>query len=93
MRAKLRSAFVAVLVIFATATALAQRGGYRSQSYSGNLPYDGKFQFVRISYPWYGRQGAPWARNGPIASGVVRLASIECDLDLDEVFRDPLGTR
>ncbi len=66
MRAKLsRSALVGVLVIFATATALAQRGGYRSQSYSGNLQYDGKFQFVRISYPWYGRQGAPWAHDYP----------------------------
>ena len=48
MRARrIRSAFVAVLVIFAAATALAQRGGYRSQSYSGNVPYDGKFVFVR----------------------------------------------
>ena len=49
---RLRSALVVVLAVFASATALAQRGGYRSQSYSQNIPYDGKFQFVRISYPW-----------------------------------------
>ena len=67
MRAKLlRSALTVVLVTLACATALAQRGGYRGpQSYSANLPYDGKFQFVRVSYPWYGRQGAPWAHDYP----------------------------
>ena len=45
------------------ATPLAQRG--YSQSYSGNVRYDGKFVFVRLSYPWYGGRGAPWAHDWP----------------------------
>jgi Domain of unknown function (DUF4159) len=55
---------LAVLVtVFGIASPFAQRG-YR-QSYSGNVRYDGKFVFVRLSYPWgYGR-GAPWAHDWP----------------------------
>jgi uncharacterized protein DUF4159 len=45
------------------ATPLAQRG--YSQSYSANVRYDGKFVFVRLSYPWYGGRGAPWAHDWP----------------------------
>ena len=44
--------------VVAIATPLAQRS-YR-QSYSGNVRYDGKFVFIRLSYPWYGGRGAPW---------------------------------
>ena len=54
------AAVVAATVI---ATPLAQRG--YSQSYSGNVRYDGKFTFVRLSYPWYGGRGAPWAHDWP----------------------------
>ena len=48
------SVLVSLLVV---ATPRAQRpfGGGYSQSYSGNVKYDGKFVFVRISYPWSGR--------------------------------------
>ena len=61
-----RSAVVAALWIFVSITALAQRGGYRpTSSYSGNVPYDGKFVFVRVSYPWYGGRLAPWAHDYP----------------------------
>jgi Domain of unknown function (DUF4159) len=49
--------------IAAIATPLAQRS--YSQSYSGNVRYDGKFAFVRLSYPWYGGRGAPWAHGWP----------------------------
>lgn len=61
----------AVLAAMAGAvTTFAQRGGVQrrelsSQSYSGNVRYDGRFVFVRISYPYSGRQGAPWAHDYP----------------------------
>ena len=39
-----RLVIVAALVLAASATMLAQRGGYRSTpTYSGNVPYDGRF--------------------------------------------------
>jgi hypothetical protein len=55
-----------VVVAAAVATLHAQRGygGYRN-SYSGNVRYDGRFVFVRVSYPWYGGRGAPWAHDYP----------------------------
>ncbi len=59
---------VAVVAGFAgVVTAHAQRGGSRpqSQSYTGNVPYDGRFVFVRLSYPWFGRGGARWAHDYP----------------------------
>jgi hypothetical protein len=51
-------------------TVLAQRGGMQrreagGQSYSGNVRYDGRFVFVRISYPYAGRMGAPWSHDYP----------------------------
>lgn len=54
---------VVLVTVFGIASPLAQRG-YR-QSYSGNVRYDGKFVFVRLSYPWYGGRGAPWAHDWP----------------------------
>lgn len=61
-----RLALVAALAVTASVTALAQRGGYRpSSSYAGNVPYDGRFVFVRMSYPWGGRQGPAWAHDYP----------------------------
>ena len=49
----------------ATPRAQRQFGGGYSQSYSGNVKYDGKFVFVRISYPWSRGRGAPWAHDWP----------------------------
>jgi hypothetical protein len=50
-------------------TTLAQRGGYQGGfgSYSANNRYDGKFTFVRISYPDVGfRRGMPpWSHDYP----------------------------
>lgn len=62
----MRLALVVALVVAAGATALAQRGGYRAAStYSGNVPYDGRFVFVRMSYPWGQRQQPAWAHDYP----------------------------
>jgi Domain of unknown function (DUF4159) len=66
MRRLLRLALVVLLVVAAGMTALAQRGGFRNrQTYASNMPYDGRFVFVRMSYPWNGRGGAYWAHDYP----------------------------
>ena len=54
-----------LLVVVAVAVPLAQRGGYSNMSYSGNVRYDGRFVFVRMSYAWSGGRGAPWAHDYP----------------------------
>lgn len=56
-----------IVAVAAIATPSAQRGGgrYQQQSYSGNVRYDGRFVFVRLSYPWFGGRGAPWAHDWP----------------------------
>ncbi len=67
-----RLAVVAVLVgLVAAAAPLAQRRYGQSQAYSGNVQYDGKFTFVRMSYNFaslsrrgFGRE-APWAHDFP----------------------------
>jgi hypothetical protein len=56
----------AIVVLAAAATPHAQRGAnFRSQSYSGNVAYDGRFVYVRLSYPWWGGRLAPWAHDWP----------------------------
>lgn len=69
MRKRAITVFLLALAVAlaAVATPSAQRGGgrYQSQSYSGNVPYDGRFVFVRLSYPWWGGRGAPWAHDYP----------------------------
>jgi hypothetical protein len=52
-----------VVAVFGVASPIAQRS--YSQSYSGNVRYDGKFVFVRLSYPWNSGRGAPWAHDWP----------------------------
>lgn len=66
-----------VLSMFAVCgvTALAQRGSIfgrqrgrsqpRASNYTPNLPYDGKFTFVRMSYPTWGRGQPPWEHDYP----------------------------
>jgi len=61
-------ALVLAAAIGAVATVAAQRGGGGSgfnsqQSYTGNVRYDGRFTFVRMSYPYGGRQRAPWSHD------------------------------
>jgi hypothetical protein len=59
------------LVAFAlagTVSVFAQRGRREStysQSYTGNVRYDGRFVFVRMSYPWSGRGDVKWAHDYP----------------------------
>ena len=61
------AAVLGVIVLGATAS-WAQRGSsraYQSQSYSGNVRYDGRFVFVRMSYPYSGRGDIKWAHDYP----------------------------
>ncbi|MEO7190400.1 MAG: DUF4159 domain-containing protein [Vicinamibacterales bacterium] len=66
-----RAAGITILALAAGATALAQRGGFRQpMSYSDNVPYDGRFVFVRMSYPTLGLGGRnsfypPWSHDYP----------------------------
>jgi uncharacterized protein DUF4159 len=60
-----------VFLLLIGATALAQRGGYQGgyASYTGNSRYDGRFTFVRISYPdslgGFGRGRQMWSHDYP----------------------------
>jgi hypothetical protein len=57
-----------LLLLVATASSLAQRGGYQGgyRSYSGNQRYDGKFVFVRVSYDdRFGRGRPHWSHDYP----------------------------
>ena len=62
---------VVLAAVAGAATIWAQRPGgaprpqSQYQSYSGNVRYDGKFVFIRMSYPYYGRMGAPWSHDYP----------------------------
>ena len=65
----IRIVIAGTLVLALAVTALAQRGGFgrRNRSfvptYSGNVPYDGKFVFVRMSYE--GDRRNSWAHDYP----------------------------
>jgi hypothetical protein len=68
----LRLAMVALLAFAGGATALAQRGfggfgfpGFRP-SVAPNVPYDGQFVFVRMSYPTRSGRDMLWAHDYPI---------------------------
>jgi len=71
-----KAAATMLAVLLAAATALAQRGGYQgySRSYSGNVRYDGRFVFLRISYPDYGRGMPHWSHDYP--SGELHFMQI-----------------
>ena len=34
--------------------------------------------------------GGPWRQDTTVPGGVVALESIECKLDVDDIYRDPL---
>jgi Domain of unknown function (DUF4159) len=100
-----RPVVTVALVLAAAATALAQRGGYRnySRSYTGNVKYDGKFVFVRMSYPYFNRNTPPWSHDYPAGeehfmkilttitnvTGHVEESSIMAFSD-PEIFKFPL---
>jgi hypothetical protein len=73
---KRTAAILLVITLASVATALAQRrggfgggfGGRNRQAIVPNMPYDGRFTFVRVRYgPDYGfvSQGLPWSHDYP----------------------------
>src|SRR5262245_27923163 len=65
-RTPVRLLLIILLTLAAATTALAQRGGgFRYMSYSANTRYDGKFVFVRMSYPWSGFRQPAWSHDYP----------------------------
>lgn len=73
-----RGLLTTLLVAGLAASTFAQRGGGRffMPSYSANTPYDGKFTFVRMSYPGggLGRGAPPWSHDYP--TGEVHFMKI-----------------
>jgi hypothetical protein len=69
-----RLPLTALLLLAAASTALAQRGGGYRQSYSNNTRYDGKFVFVRMSYPTNTFRNPGWAHDYP--TGEVHFMKI-----------------
>jgi hypothetical protein len=71
----LRLLLTIVLATAVTTTALAQRGGFAfNMSYAANTKYDGKFVFVRMSYPWSGFRTPAWTHDYP--TGEVHFMKI-----------------
>jgi hypothetical protein len=97
-------ALVAVVISVASVSLFAQRGGYRAYaSYSGNVQYDGRFVFVRMSYPWSQRQQPAWAhdyQDGEINFLKIMNSITNVPLHLDgtsimsysdpEIFKNPV---
>ena len=92
-----RVALVLLLVSFAGAVTLAQRGRNRRSSQldvevQGNTPYDGRFTFVRLRYDsdfggGFRRGGGPlWAHDYP--DGEVHFSKILEELTLLEIRTD-----
>ena len=94
---------VAVLVgLVAVAAPYAQRRYGQLQSYSGNVQYDGKFTFVRMSYEFasfsrrgFGRQ-APWAHDYPFGEHsflkiLTSISNVSAHVDETSImgFSDP----
>jgi len=66
---------IALLALAAASTALAQRGGGFGYFQRGsNTRYDGKFVFVRMSYPWQGFRTPAWSHDYP--TGEVHFMKI-----------------
>jgi hypothetical protein len=62
-----RALVVGAVVIAAGSTAFAQRFGNWANSSMPNVPYDGKFVFIRMAYPsGFGRGGPRWAHDYPL---------------------------
>jgi len=85
-------------MVAGTATTLAQRPGSRApqQSYTGNVRYDGKFVFVRMSYAWSGGRGAPWAHDYPVGEEhflkiLTSISNVDAHVDASSImhFSDP----
>ena len=65
-RGRWRGVLIGLLAVLAGTSVLAQRGGYSRGSYTANVKYDGRFVFVRMSYPdSFSRRGPFWAHDYP----------------------------
>jgi hypothetical protein len=92
-------ATVLALIVLGATTSWAQRSGargYQSQSYSGNVRYDGRFTFVRMSYPFSGRGDTPWAHDYPTGERnflkiLTALSNVNAHTDASSImsFADP----
>jgi hypothetical protein len=97
-----RLAAIVALALAAGATLFAQGGfggfgfpGYRP-SYAPNVPYDGKFVFVRMSYPMRGGRDLLWAHDYPIGEQhflkiLTAVTNVRAHVDATSVmaFDDP----
>jgi Domain of unknown function (DUF4159) len=97
-RSMVRAGVFVLIAVVATVTTLAQRPGSYSQrqSYSGNVRYDGKFVFIRMSYPFGGRQGAPWAHDYPVGEEhflkiLTSISNVDAHINESSImsFSDP----
>jgi len=100
-RARIGVALAVLAALAAVAVPLAQRGGYRgvtTRSYTGNVRYDGKFTFIRMSYPSYGRRrgGDTWAHDWPFGEEnflkiLTSLTNVPAHVDESSImaFSDP----
>jgi len=93
-------AVMMLAVIAGVATTFAQRPAQRressSQSYSGNVRYDGRFVFIRMSYPFSGGRGAPWAHDYPVGEEhflklLTSITNMQSHVDASSImsFSDP----
>jgi hypothetical protein len=87
-----------VLSTMVTSAVLAQRGGGFGafRSYSGNPRYDGKFVFVRMSYPQAGFRNQAWAHDYPDGEShfmkiLTAVTNVSAHLDQTSIldFGDP----
>jgi hypothetical protein len=95
----LAAAAVAAVIILGATASWAQRGSsraYQSQSHSGNVRYDGRFTFVRMSYPYAGRGDTPWAHDYPLGEAnflkiLTTISNVSAHTDASSImsFADP----
>jgi hypothetical protein len=95
----LAAAAVAAVIVLGATASWAQRTSsrtYQSQSYSGNVRYDGRFTFVRMSYPYSGRGDTPWAHDYPVGEAnflkiLTTLSNLNAHTDASSImsFSDP----
>jgi hypothetical protein len=92
----------ALVVAAASGTAFAQRGGggrtfgFWNATILPNVPYDGKFVFVRMAYPAGGRGEPRWAHDYPVGEAnflniLTTVSNISAHVEASSVmaFDDP----
>jgi hypothetical protein len=95
MSKRVRLIVTAVVLVGLVGVTSAQRGGYRyqapTQSYSGNVRYDGRFVFIRLSYPWGWGRAAPWSHDYPRGEDhflkiMSEISSVSTHVDESSIF-------